>query len=317
MYNSTITHASFVSLPDTNKGNRSGGEKEIRGLSSAVVSALFSLFSNRVRIYMEDITLQALLEAGCHFGHKAERWHPKAASYIYTKKDGVHIIDLAKTKEGLERGVTFIRQTVAAGGEVLFVGTKRQARGVVKEAVSAVGAPYLVQRWIGGFLTNWESVRKNIEKINQMTDEEARGAWKKFPKHEQSKLTRYLERLKMFYGGVLQLSDLPAVLFIVDIKKEDAAVREAKRRGIPIVAIVDTNTDPTSIDYVIPANDDAVGSIGYIVQIVAAAYGEGKKNLVKNDKEVPSVSVTKDKNEASGKRRKPRKGAPTATPENT
>lgn len=267
-------------------------------------------------VNMQEITLQALLEAGCHFGHKAERWHPKAAAYIYTKKDGVHIIDLAKTKEGLEQGAAFILQTVAAGGEVLFVGTKRQARGVVKEAASAVGAPYLVQRWIGGFLTNWESVRKNIEKINRMTDEEAKGVWKKFPKHEQSKLTRYLERLKMFYGGVLQLSDLPAVLFIVDIKKEDAAVREAKRRGIPIIAIVDTNTDSTPIDYVIPANDDAVGSIGYIIQIAVGAYVEGKKNLAKDDKGVKSVSDTKDKDEASGKRRKLQKETSGATKEN-
>ena len=131
---------------------------------------------------MQDITLQALLEAGCHFGHKAERWNPKAVEFIYTKKDGVHIIDLAKTKAGLEAACTYIEELVGSGGEVLFVATKRQAKGVVKEAVMKAGAPHLIERWIGGFLTNWDAVRKNIQNINRLTDEQATDAWKKFPK---------------------------------------------------------------------------------------------------------------------------------------
>ncbi len=230
---------------------------------------------------MEEITLQALLEAGCHFGHKSERWHPRAAEFIYTKKDGVHIIDLAKTKVGLEKAADYIRELVGSGGEVLFVATKRQARGVVKEEAGAVGAQYLVERWIGGFLTNWDGVRANINKINRLVEEQATGKWKKYPKHERTKLAHYLERLRVFYGGVLKLTDLPSAVFIVDVKKEVAALREAKRREIPVVAIVDTNADPTPVDYVIPANDDAVGSVHYIAKIIAAAYAEGKKKSAK------------------------------------
>lgn len=237
-------------------------------------------------LFMQEITLQALLEAGCHFGHKAERWHPKASEFIYTKKDGVHIIDLAKTKAGLEAACTYIEELVGNGGEVLFVATKRQAKGVVKEAVEKAGAPYLIERWIGGFLTNWDGVRKNIQKINRLTDEQATDGWKKFPKHERTKLGHYLERLKVFYGGVLKLDKLPEALFVVDVKKEDSAVREGKRREIPIVAIVDTNANPEGIDYVIPANDDAVGSVQYIINAVAGAYADGKARRQKQDAEV-------------------------------
>ena len=235
--------------------------------------------------YMEEITLQALLEAGCHFGHKAERWHPKASQFIYTKKDGIHIIDLAKTKTGLEAAVAYIRDTVASGQEVIFVGTKRQASGVVKQEVTAVGAPYFVERWIGGFLTNWEQIKKNIDKILKMEADRASGAWKKFPKHEQVKMGRYLDRIKVYYGGVLTITSIPAALVIVDVKKEVPAVREAERRGLPVVGVVDTNSDPTPIQYVIPANDDAVGSIQYIIHVLAAAYAEGKAIAQKAQKE--------------------------------
>lgn len=230
---------------------------------------------------MNDISLQALLEAGCHFGHKSERWHPKAAEFIYTEKDGIHIIDLAKTKESLESAMTFLRELVAGGGEVLFVGTKRQAKGVVKEEADIAGAPYLVERWIGGFLTNWDAIHANIVKINRMLEEQANGTWKKFPKHEQAKLGRYLKRLQVFYGGVLTIKEVPQAVFVVDVRKEIAAVREAQRRGIPVIAIVDTNSDPTNIDYAIPANDDAVGSIKFIVSSLSRAYQEGKSLKVK------------------------------------
>ena len=248
---------------------------------------------------MDEITLQQLLEAGCHFGHKAERWHPKASQFIYTEKDGIHIIDLAKTKTGLETAAAFIKETVAKGGEVLFVATKRQARGVVKQEVEAVAAPYFVERWIGGFLTNWDQVKKNIDKINRLAEEQQAGAWKKFPKHEQVKLARYLNRLKIYYGGVLTLKQVPQALFIVDIKKEDAAVREAKRSGAAVVAIVDTNADPAGIDYVIPANDDAVGSIQFIAHVVAMAYREGKELKEKEESKTvrPEDGKKEDKTE--------------------
>lgn len=226
---------------------------------------------------MDEITLQALLEAGCHFGHKSERWNPRAREFIYTEKDGIHIIDLAKTKAGLEEAATFVKETVTGGGEILFIATKRQAQGVVKEAAQSAGAPYFVERWIGGFLTNWDSIKKNIERINRLTDEQEKGVWKKYPKHERTKLARYLARLKIFYGGVLGVTGIPAALFVIDIRKEVAAVREARRRGIPIIGIVDTNSDPVGIDYVIPANDDAVGSIQLITKVIAQGYQEGKE----------------------------------------
>lgn len=244
--------------------------------------------------FMEEITLQALLEAGCHFGHKSERWHPKAASFIYTEKDGVHIIDLAKTKAGLEAAVEFVRNTVAGGKEVLLVATKRQAQGVVREEAEKVGAPYFVERWIGGFLTNWDNVKKNLDKVNSLTAEEASGAWKKFPKHEQAKLGRYVTKLKVFYGGVAKVKEIPAAVFIIDIKKEVAAFREAQKMNLPVIAIVDTNSDPTGVDYIIPANDDAVGSIQCLTHVIAEAYKEGKE-LREKQLAKPAVETAKAK----------------------
>lgn len=246
---------------------------------------------------MEEITLQALLEAGCHFGHKSERWHPKASSFIYTEKDGIHIIDLAKTKAGLEAAAEYIKSTVAQGGEVLLVGTKRQASGILKQEAEAAGAPYFSERWIGGFLTNWEQIKRNIDKILRMTNEQATGGWKKFPKHEQAKMARYLSRIKIYYGGVLTLAQIPQAVFIIDVRKEIAAVREAKRCVIPIVGVVDTNSDPTGINYVIPANDDAVGSVTFITHYIAQAYKEGKdmrsKRMEEAAKEAEKVKAQK------------------------
>lgn len=246
---------------------------------------------------MEEITLQTLLEAGCHFGHKAERWHPKAAQFIYTKKDGIHIIDLVKTKEGLEKACACIEDMIAKGGELLLVGTKRQATGIVKEEAQAVGAPYICERWIGGFLTNWEGIHKNIQKIIHLDEEQKNGSWKKYPKHEQLKLARYLARLKIFYGGVLSLAHMPTIIFIIDIKKESVAVREAVRTGIPIIAITDTNTNPTDIEYPIPANDDAVGSVSVITKCITQSYKQGKDlwqkaEAERNTKETEVAQVT-------------------------
>jgi len=230
---------------------------------------------------MKDITLEQLLEAGCHFGHKSERWHPKAATFIWQEKDGIHIIDLAKTKAGLDAALAFVHDMAAKGGTILFVGSKRQARGVVKEAAVKAGASYLVQRWIGGFMTNWESVHKNLLKINKMMADQVNGGWKKFPKHEQTKLARYLERLNVDYAGVLNLSALPSAIVVVDVRKEQAAVREAQRMAIPIIGMVDTNANPEGIEYVIPANDDAVGSVQLVVDAIGEAYREGHEKAEK------------------------------------
>ncbi len=249
---------------------------------------------------MQDITLEQLLEAGCHFGHKAERWHPKAASFIWQEKDGIHIIDLAKTKSGLDRAMEFVRDTAAKGGTVLFVGSKRQARGVVKEAAVNAGASYLVQRWIGGFMTNWEGVHKNLLKIKKMMDDQVNGGWKKFPKHEQTKLARYLERLNVDYAGVLALSALPNAIVVVDVRKEQAAVREAHRMNIPVVGIVDTNANPEDIEYVIPANDDAVGSVQLIMNALGDAYREGREQAEKE----AAVATEKAQKEAEKAKKK-------------
>ena len=230
---------------------------------------------------MSDITLQQLLEAGCHFGHKAERWNPKASGYIYTEKDGIHIIDLARTKEGLDRACLYVSELVAAGGEVLFVGTKRQAKDIFVKEAKRVDAPYVIERWIGGFLTNWEGIQKTVKKILTMTDDEKTGAWKKFPKHEQVKLSHHLKRLNIFYGGVTKLANPPKALFIVDLKKESVAFREAIRCVVPMIAMVDTNVNPTDVLYPIPANDDAVGSIAIVTKAIADAYEKGKREWEK------------------------------------
>jgi len=231
---------------------------------------------------MSDITLQQLLEAGCHFGHKAERRHPKATPFIYTEKDGIHIIDLVQTKAGLDKAIAQVREIVGNGGEVLFVGTKRQAKDVLKTEADRAGVPFVVERWIGGFLTNWEGIQRTIKKILTMTEDQKTGAWKRFPKHEQVKMAHHLKRMNMFYGGVTKLMELPKALFIVDVKKEGVAFRETIRCHIPIIAIVDTNVNPTDVQYPIPANDDAVGSIAIISKALADAYLEGKRIVEKN-----------------------------------
>jgi len=221
---------------------------------------------------MKDISLKDLLESGCHFGHRIEKWHPKAAEYIYQDREGIHIIDLAQTRSGLKKAAEYLRNLGKEGKIVLFLGTKRQARGVVSEAAKKANAPYLSTRWIGGFMTNWEEIKKNIDKLNRMHKERTDGDWTKFPKHEVVKLEKDLRKIEAVYGGVASLVSLPDTLFIVDIKKEIAALKEASKQEIPVVAIVDTNTDPNLVDYPIPANDDAVGSIRIIVDYLADAY---------------------------------------------
>lgn len=230
---------------------------------------------------MDEITLKQLLEAGCHFGHKAERWHPKAKEFIYEEREGIHVIDLARTKAGLTQAALFIKDTAKNGKSVLFIGTKKQASAIIKEEASRVGASYISQRWIGGFLTNWEQVHKNLERIRKLTEEEKNQAWKKYPKHERVKLSRYLRKLEKFYGGVINLRQLPDAVFIIDIKRESIAVYEAQKMNIKVVGVVDTNSDPSKIDYPVPANDDAVGSIRLLVKYLADAYLEGKNEFEK------------------------------------
>lgn len=248
---------------------------------------------------MQSVNLKDLLEAGCHFGHKSERWHPKAAQFIYQAREGIHIIDLAKTKERLEQAAEFIQSLGKDGKNLLFVGTKRQASSIIKSEAERVEAPYFCQRWIGGFLTNWETVHQNLEKIRRLEEEQTSGAWDVFPKHERLKLRRYLNRLKFFYGGVSSLDQIPDALFVVDIRREKVAVSEARKKGIPIIGIVDTNSDPTQVDYSIPANDDAISSVEFIVKYIAEAYREGKEMGQKLQKTADSKQPVAKEQKAS------------------
>lgn len=248
-----------------------------------------------------SISLQALLEAGCHFGHKAEKWHPKASPYIFTKKDGIHIIDLAQTKAQLENAMAFIESERKEGREILFVATKRQAKETVRELAEKAGAPYLTYRWIGGFLTNWDSVKKNIDRINTLEEDERATGWKRYPKHERVRLGRYLNRIKQYYVGVQKLSRMPDCIVIVDVRKEKSAVKEAARVGIPSVAIVDTNSDPTSVTYPVPANDDAVGSIRVIMEFLTESYAKGKAAFEKGvEKAKQEAEALKSANAVKG-----------------
>ena len=246
---------------------------------------------------MQDIQLKDLLEAGCHFGHKAERWHPKAQAFIYLERDGIHVIDLAKTKSGLTKAAEFIKSIAQTGGKVLFVGTKRQAASIIKEEAIVAGAPYISHRWIGGFLTNWEQVHKNLEKIRRLTEEEKTGAWKIYPKHERVKLSRYLRRLEQFYGGVVELREPPKALMVVDIRREAVSIHEATKMGTPVVGVVDTNSDPTLVTYAVPANDDAVGSVKFIVHYLTQSYKEGREQFEKET----AKKLTADSSELSAK----------------
>ena len=236
------------------------------------------------------MSLKTLLEAGCHFGHKTDRWHPKAASFIYQAREGIHIIDLAKTKKGLENAAEFLRNAALRGEGIVFVGTKRQSKSVVKEEATRVGAPFLTERWVGGFLTNWEGIHKNLEKIRRMEEEKATDAWKKFPKHEQLKLDRHLIRLKTMYGGVVSLYNQPTVVVLADIRKEKLAVHEAQSCNATVIAIVDTNCDPSLVTYPIPANDDAVGSVKCLIHYLADAYAEGM-TLAQKEKDEKAVAT--------------------------
>ncbi len=226
---------------------------------------------------MSVISMKQLLEAGVHFGHQTRRWNPKMAEYIFTERNGIYIIDLQKTVKKVEEAYNFMRDIAAEGGEVLFVGTKKQAQDSIKEEAQRVGQYYVSVRWPGGMLTNFQTIRKSINRLNQLEKMAEDGTFDLLPKKEVLKLRHEMEILEKNYGGIKEMKKAPAALFVVDPKKEHIAISEAKKLGIPVVAIVDTNCDPDEVDYPIPGNDDAIRAVKLIAETMANAILEGKQ----------------------------------------
>ncbi len=226
---------------------------------------------------MAVVSMKNLLEAGVHFGHQTRRWNPKMAKYIFTERNGIYIIDLQKTVKKLEEAYLFIREVAANGGDVLFVGTKKQAGDSVKEEAERCGMHYVNARWLGGMMTNFKTIRRRIDRLTQLRTMETDGTFDLLPKKEVIKLNLEIEKLEKFLGGIKNMDKLPGALFIVDPRKERIAVAEARNLGIPIVAIVDTNCDPDEIDYVIPGNDDAIRAVKLIAGAMADAIIEGRQ----------------------------------------
>ena len=226
---------------------------------------------------MAVVSMKQLLEAGVHFGHQTRRWNPKMAPYIFTERNSIYIIDLQKTVKKLEEAYMFVRDTAANGGEILFVGTKKQAGDSVREEAERCGMHYVNARWLGGMLTNFKTIRRRIARLEQLRKMQEDGTFDLLPKKEVTKLNLEIEKLEKFLGGIQHMERLPGALFIVDPRKERIAVSEARNLGIPIVAIVDTNCDPDEIDYVIPGNDDAIRAVKLIAGTMADAVIEARQ----------------------------------------
>ena len=226
---------------------------------------------------MAVVSMKQLLEAGVHFGHQTRRWNPKMAPYIYMERNGIYIIDLQKTVKKLEEAYSFVRDTAANGGTLLFVGTKKQAQDAVKEEAERVGMYFVNARWLGGMLTNFKTMRTRIDRLQQLRKMQEDGTFDMLPKKEVIKLTGEIAKLEKYLGGVKDMKKLPGALFIVDTRKERNAIAEARKLNIPIVAIVDTNCDPDEVDYAIPGNDDAIRAIRQISATMANAVQEGRQ----------------------------------------
>ncbi|HEU4327665.1 MAG TPA: 30S ribosomal protein S2 [Roseiflexaceae bacterium] len=221
------------------------------------------------------VPMKSLLESGAHFGHQTKRWNPKMRPYIFTARNGIHIIDLQKTIVGLTEAYRFVTETTAAGGKILFVGTKKQAQDVVAEEAARAGQLYITQRWLGGTLTNFVTIRKRLRYLAELESQRDKGEFSKLTKAEGLKLEQEIEKLNRVFSGIKTMERMPSALFVIDPHKEELAIKEATKVGIPIVAMVDTNCDPDPIDYVIPCNDDAIRSIRLLTGRVADAALEG------------------------------------------
>jgi small subunit ribosomal protein S2 len=236
---------------------------------------------------VEPISVKQLLEAGAHFGHQTGHWHPRMKSYIYTQRNGIHIIDLEQTATMLDRACAYVRDLISNSGTILFVGTKRQAQEAIEEEAKRCGMYYVNQRWLGGMLTNFTTIQSRIDYLVRLEDKKDRGELDYLPKKEKMKVEKEIARLNRLMGGFKEMVSLPGALFIVDPCKEKIALSEAKKAGVPVVAIVDTDCDPTNIDYPIPSNDDAIKAIKFVCSMISNAVLQGK--LMKETGEIIDI----------------------------
>ncbi|MBC7425736.1 MAG: 30S ribosomal protein S2 [Bacteroidia bacterium] len=243
---------------------------------------------------MSNISHQELLEAGCHFGHLTRKWNPKMAPYIFMEQEGIHIIDLHKTTVKLEEAASVMKNIIKSGRKILFVATKKQAKEIVSEAAKATAMPFVTERWLGGMLTNFATVRKSIKKMQTIDKMASDGTYANLNKKERLQMDREKIKLERVLGGIADLNRLPAALFVIDVKREHLAISEAIKLGIPTIGIVDTNSDPSNIDHPIPANDDSSKSISIITEYLVKAIEEG---LSERKKEKDSAEIEKSKAE--------------------
>jgi small subunit ribosomal protein S2 len=243
--------------------------------------------------------MRQLLEAGMHFGHQTSRWNPKMRPYIFTERNGIHIIDLRQTLEQVEKSYNLVRDAVADGGTVLFVGTKKQAQGAIEEAATKAGMPYVNHRWLGGMLTNFQTIHKRILYMLELEQMESSGEMESLPKKERLRLRRELEKLHTVLGGVRDMKRQPDAVFVIDVLTEHIAVAEAKRLGIPLIAIVDTNCDPDPVDIVVPGNDDAIRTILLISDVIAQAAKDGSELREASRKDAPAKDAPAKKKAVS------------------
>lgn len=247
---------------------------------------------------MSVITIKQLLEAGVHFGHHTRRWNPKMQEYIYTERNGIYIIDLQKTVKKFEEAYMYVRELSAENKSVLFVGTKKQAADAIKEEAERCGMYYVNVRWPGGMMTNFKTIKKSINRLNTLTKMAEDGTFDMLPKKEAAARQKEMADLERNYGGIKNMNELPAAIFVVDTKKEANAVKEAKKLGIPVIAIVDTNCDPDDADYIIPGNDDAIRAIKLISSVLADAVIEGRQGAESADVEADAAEAEKTAAEA-------------------
>jgi small subunit ribosomal protein S2 len=249
------------------------------------------------RKIMSIVNMKKLLEAGVHFGHQTRRWNPKMAEYIFTERNGIYIIDLQQTVGLVDKAYNYIKEVVANGQDILFVGTKKQAQESIEKEAKRCGMHFVSQRWLGGMLTNYKTIRKRIDRLHELEEMEGSGKFELLPKKEVIQLRHEADRLEKFLGGIKNMNNLPGAMFVVDPKKEENAVKEAKIMGIPVVAIIDTNCDPDEIDVVIPGNDDAIRAIKLLTSVMADAVLEAKQG-VQLEAEAEETKNEEEKNEA-------------------